>query len=1631
MADEAPHEVAPSPDGSAKKELTMDQLKTYVHKARAKIRRLEEYNQSLSTKVGELEGAQQSASASADGADQGLLSSLREEAELWKIKYQEQVEAIATAPNGDAVHGRLAAVEEELEQTKAASERAQQSLKTEYEEQSQRLQGVVVSLRQQGATHDETARQAKQAQQAELTAMQKASAELESQVEELLRDSGVLEHRLVCAQQERDEATARYSGLEEEMQRVRADARDAIDGEVGRLEAEKESLRQKLELEQALAKALTASEELRSELEGVQATSDESRRELVAHSAKERDEVVAELADARAELEVFESRTQAVATNVAAVERERDEAAAEALALKSELEGLRGELEVFESRADGAAAGIIAVESEKAEALSKLLAATAEMKAVERERDEAAAKVLAVEDEMGGLKDTLEALESRAEGAAGDLVAVEKERDEAVAKSVRLESELGGVRAELEREKAAVAEGEREREEAAKEKGQAETEAGSAEASTAGGEEVAPSSTAAAALLQQKFGVERDALSARLVESEAARSTAEEEAVGGRAVVEGQGTGVRREWVAGVRWVGGEAGRVGGWGGEWRWVNGLRVTEREHGGLGWAGGAEGLEEQLNDMRKSLAGASISLEARDAKDDARAQGGATDAEGETTETVENGGLVETVGATEAARTADAGPISSSLSEKTALLQARCDELEVEATAAAEKIAVLETKLNDRVAAAAAAAATGAVDATLEPISNGDGNLDEIARPAARETAAVAAAGEAQEEGASGALEVTPEVISDSERGEGSKGGGGVEEATAAAAAEEASRVQEMLENRLREAKASATGFKEALQEMEGVVAGLREEEAVLKARLLEVAAEATAAEENASRAQETLLAEKDAVQEAVQSATERADTAEKLSKELQESMQAMTTEGAESAGKRSIELQEVVQLANERAAVVQSATERADSAEKMSKELQEAVQFAREEAEAAEKRSEELEKAVQSANERADSAEKLSMEVQENMQAVATETGGVSEALRLEKVALESQLQEARLETASSQQALAEAVSAAASAEEAAEARVRTESERCSQLEGRVASQKEKLGKAVTRLRSLREEKETVTADLASASSLLETSQKNLAEAEARCRFLEASVGDQEAAAAAARDDASERTSHAGERVSALEEAAASLREELAAATRGLREAEERTRDALEEAARSRAEADGRRARLEEAQEALRLAEQRNTRVPALEADLEAERAGRRELEGALEAVESKARDAEGLAQETARGGEEIMKALYGQVDASNKVEELTSKLTAADAARKEREDEFAQSTADKEQALLAEKTAREEVEVKVKRLKSLLSKLQKSSHGKDADIAALKAPAPPPPAFTVDLRVRHEGSVWCLIQADPSAKQASSGTGEGRAASKNGPKEEEGKKWVTEDKARAWLAGGSSSSDDTHWPSVIQDIFEEKVSTATEEARRAKGEAVSTRAELQALSSDFSKYKARAHTALKKATSSGADDKRKDEMIAGLESERERLTAEMAETVGSLEGQLSDAKRVSKAREEDLEAASQELETAQEAEDGHSEEMSTLRDAREELKSQLKAAKAQANENSSIAQRLKEELESLAKEREGGERRGSGSWNPRSDGGWAVLRRGCRRGEGPASARGKICPGETIMLAQT
>lgn len=54
MADQAPNEAeAPPERQGAKKELTSEQLKSYIQKARAKIRKLEDENKSLVTKVEE------------------------------------------------------------------------------------------------------------------------------------------------------------------------------------------------------------------------------------------------------------------------------------------------------------------------------------------------------------------------------------------------------------------------------------------------------------------------------------------------------------------------------------------------------------------------------------------------------------------------------------------------------------------------------------------------------------------------------------------------------------------------------------------------------------------------------------------------------------------------------------------------------------------------------------------------------------------------------------------------------------------------------------------------------------------------------------------------------------------------------------------------------------------------------------------------------------------------------------------------------------------------------------------------------------------------------------------------------------------------------------------------------------------------------------------------------------------------------------------------------------------------------------------------------------------------------------------------------------------------------------------
>lgn len=55
MTGASPEGAAASSDGAAKKDLSNDQLKAYIHKARAKIRKLEEQNKASAIDAGEAE----------------------------------------------------------------------------------------------------------------------------------------------------------------------------------------------------------------------------------------------------------------------------------------------------------------------------------------------------------------------------------------------------------------------------------------------------------------------------------------------------------------------------------------------------------------------------------------------------------------------------------------------------------------------------------------------------------------------------------------------------------------------------------------------------------------------------------------------------------------------------------------------------------------------------------------------------------------------------------------------------------------------------------------------------------------------------------------------------------------------------------------------------------------------------------------------------------------------------------------------------------------------------------------------------------------------------------------------------------------------------------------------------------------------------------------------------------------------------------------------------------------------------------------------------------------------------------------------------------------------------------------
>ncbi|CAM9224711.1 unnamed protein product [Ascophyllum nodosum] len=227
-----------------KKELSYVQLKGYVQKARSKIKKLEEEKKAL---LGQAEE-----SSAAQRADAGLVASLREEVELWKTNFQQQIEASATASgatestNGEKAHNgdsesprlgralqeaeeareeaerwkekalaaqefqaRFLAVEEELNETRLDSQRAEQELRASHEKERADLEGANQALLD-----------AKSAIEAQREAAEKCSADLQAQADTLIRNAGALEHHLLTARQECDQAVARSGELEQEVGRL-------------------------------------------------------------------------------------------------------------------------------------------------------------------------------------------------------------------------------------------------------------------------------------------------------------------------------------------------------------------------------------------------------------------------------------------------------------------------------------------------------------------------------------------------------------------------------------------------------------------------------------------------------------------------------------------------------------------------------------------------------------------------------------------------------------------------------------------------------------------------------------------------------------------------------------------------------------------------------------------------------------------------------------------------------------------------------------------------------------------------------------------------------------------------------------------------------------------------------------------------------------------------------------------------------------------------------------------------------------------------------------------------------------------------------------------------------------------
>jgi hypothetical protein len=413
------------------------------------------------------------------------------------------------------------------------------------------------------------------------------------------------------------------------------------------------------------------------------------------------------------------------------------------------------------------------------------------------------------------------------------------------------------------------------------------------------------------------------------------------------------------------------------------------------------------------------------------------------------------------------------------------------------------------------------------------------------------------------------------------------------------------------------------------------------------------------------------------------------------------------------------------------------------------------------------------------------------------------------------------------------------------------------------------------------------------------------------------------------------------------------------------------------------------------------QESTRLAEEMNAKLDAALADV-AEKAA------ALEKARLESNEKDSLLEELMEASRSGAEELANKTDCELKsvlarcaeLEDERHGLQAAlDALATDRGSIQAQCD-----ILMAERGSLKEenvaLETKLQRLKVLLAKSRRSSQAKAEELELARSEQLPPPKATVLMRVVQErGSTaqdlltWCLISAihsDPEgegSEEKSTETAPGQDGATIPP--DSSLQWVLQSTLEKWLQMGSTDlggqRTEAEWPEPVQVQLE------------------AVRGELESTIAEFTKYKQRAHAALKKATSSSTEAAQMAQNLGELQHEldatKRRAEAEQAEThnaIATLEREMEvqgQALRDSESREcalraemgdvslqlrgvlSESQAMIEERDAALQELDEWKLECASLREKEATMQSSLR-------EQADVVLRLREELGSLRREAE-------------------------------------------------